>query len=149
MNADYFISRLNLEKHPEGGFYRELYRQDANLATSIYFLLRSGEVSKFHRLKSDEIWYFHAGTSLTVHIIDAGGALKAVKLGADPEAGEQPQVIVPGGCIFGATVNREDSYTLVGCMVSPGFEFAGFELLSRDRLLKDYPQHENIIMLLT
>ncbi|MCX7709041.1 MAG: cupin domain-containing protein [Clostridia bacterium] len=160
----YWVSGLGLAQHPEGGYYRELYKcseiiekddlqgdydGDRNLASSIYFLLPSNEVSHFHRLKSDELWYFHAGSSLTVYVIDLNGKLLEMKLGLDLEKGEQPQVIIPRGCIFGAVVNEEDSFSLVGCVVSPGFDFRDFELLSRAQLLKEYPQHEEIINRLT
>jgi uncharacterized protein len=107
------------------------------------------EVSRFHRLKSDEIWYFHAGSSLMLYIIDAGGELKQFALGLNAAQGELPQIIVPRGSIFGAIVSQADSFTLMGCMVSPGFDFNDFELFSRDALLKEYPQHAEIIGRLT
>ena len=164
VNAEYFISALGLEKHPEGGYYREIYktgdmiadnglsnRFDGNrhLATSIYFLLKSGEVSRFHRLKSDELWYYHAGSSLTVYAIMQDGGLKEFRLGLNLEAGELPQVVIPKGCIFGAVVNGGNSFTLMGCMVSPGFDFADFELLPREKLMTLFPQYAVIIGLLT
>lgn len=160
----YWVSSLNLTQHPEGGYYKEIYKCpqsiDADrlqgeydgtrrLSTSIYFLLPSGEVSRFHRLKSDELWYYHAGSSVTVHMIDTKGIYREVKLGLDIESGEMPQVIIPRGSIFGATVNAADSFCLVGCMVSPGFDFRDFELLPREGLLKTYPKHKDIILKLT
>jgi predicted cupin superfamily sugar epimerase len=112
-------------------------------------LLPSNEVSRFHRLKSDEIWYFHAGSSLTIYLIDGKGNLSELKLGLNSALGELPQVIVPQGSIFGAVVNLENSFTLMGCMVSPGFDFNDFELMAQDPLLKKYPQHEKLIVKLT
>ncbi len=158
---EYWLKGLNLEKHPEGGYYSEIYKCSQrigagqlsggyegprNLSTSIYFLLPSNEVSKFHRLESDELWYFHDGSSLTVFIIDEDGTLKEVKLGLDLEKGEVPQVVIPGKSIFGAAVNSPDSYTLAGCMVSPGFDFRDFELVPRAWLLEKYPDHREIIL---
>jgi uncharacterized protein len=164
INAEYLISFLGLEKHLEGGYYKEIYKTEdkitdselssnfegkRHLATSIYFLLKSGEVSKFHRLISDEIWYFHAGDSLTIHVIDKKGHLNNYKLGLNLEKGEQPQIIIPKGDIFGATIENENKFCLVGCMVSPGFDFSDFELLSKDELMRTFPEHEDIITLLT
>ena len=160
----YWVEKLDLGKHQEGGYYKELYKcaetvagdrlsvnydSERSLATSIYFLLPSGEVSKLHRLKSDELWYFHAGSPMTLYIIDVNGCLSKVKLGLDIDNGELPQVIVPRNCTFGAEIYEPDSFTLVGCMVSPGFDFKDFELLPREQLLSEYPQHADIILKLT
>ncbi|WAH36000.1 cupin domain-containing protein [Alicyclobacillus dauci] len=166
MNAKKWISTLNLERHPEGGYYRELYHSDVWLddestrlryggerrsATSIYFLLESGDVSRFHRLKSDEIWYFHSGTALTVHVIAPDGTYSKHPLGLGLSNGEEPQICIPRNHIFGATVNATtpDDYAFVSCMVSPGFDFADFELFEQDDLLRQYPQHSEIIRRLT
>lgn len=110
--------------------------------------MKDREVSRFHRIKSDEIWYYHSGTPLVIHIITKEGELKKVRLGLDAEREEQPQVLVPKGCIFGALMDGP-GYSLVGCMVSPGFDYEDFELLSREDLIKEYPQHEFIIKRLT
>lgn len=159
----YFIEKLGLKEHPEGGYYSECLKSydiidahsvdaafggDRRLWTSIYFLLKDREVSRFHRIKSDEIWYYHSGTPLVIHIITKEGELKKVRLGLDAEREEQPQVLVPKGCIFGALMDGP-GYSLVGCMVSPGFDYEDFELLSREDLIKEYPQHEFIIKRLT
>lgn len=159
----YFIEKLGLKQHPEGGYYSECYKSsdiinacavdeafngDRRLWTSIYFLLKDREVSRFHRIKSDEIWYYHSGTPLVIHVITKDGELKRVRLGLDVEREEQPQVLVPKGCIFGAMMDGP-GYSLVGCMVSPGFEFGDFELLSREILIREYPQHELVIKRLT
>ncbi len=159
----YFIEKLNMKEHPEGGYYNECLKSkdiiDASavdsafegsrkLWTSIYFLLKDRDVSRFHRLKSDEIWYYHSGAPMTIHIINKNGELERVKLGLDIERGEQPQVLIPKGCIFGAVMDGT-GYSLAGCMVAPGFEFGDFELLEREELIRTYPQHEFIIKRLT
>ncbi|WP_442598696.1 cupin domain-containing protein [Neobacillus sp. D3-1R] len=152
-NAQYWITNLGLLPHPEGGYYKSTYASDAvipgikerKLFTSIYFLLGSNDISHFHRLKSDELWYFHGGSSLTVHVIDESGEYKEMKLGLNFEKGEVPQVLVPKNTIFGSSVHEEDTFSLVGCMVSPGFDFEDFELFDQEELLELYPQHEKII----
>ncbi|HEY9049045.1 MAG TPA: cupin domain-containing protein [Ohtaekwangia sp.] len=161
--ASYWIDHLQLLPHPEGGFYKETYRAaelisaaglptrftaPRNFSTAIYFLLRSHDRSVFHRIKSDELWHYHAGASLTIYILKDGG-LKTFVLGADLEKGESLQVVVPANCWFGAKVNEENSYTLSGCTVAPGFDFADFELADRNTLLKTFPACSNIIELLT
>jgi uncharacterized protein len=150
-SADYWIKQLGLIAHPEGGHYKEVFassdRTSSNrhFYTSIYFLLHSHEVSHFHRLKSDELWYFHSGTSLTVHIIDERGHYFEKKLGLNIEDNEAPQVLVPKNSIFGSSVSGQNSFSLVGCMVSPGFVFEEFELFTKSELLLKYPQHSDII----
>lgn len=156
MNAEDWITHLDMAAHPEGGYFKQSFVSpekvslaahpaERNLYTSIYFLLRSQDISHFHRLKSDELWYFHAGHAVTVHILDAEGHYRAEKLGLDITAGERPQVLVEKGSIFGSTVEAEDAFSLVGCMVSPGFDFADFELLLQGELLELYPGQEPII----
>lgn len=148
--ADSFIEHLKLEQHVEGGYFRSSYRSDEQfddtrpLWTSIYFLLRTGEVSNFHRLTADEMWYFHAGQSLTIYMIDEAGELTTAQLGLNFAAGERPQFLVPKGCIFGSAMNNP-GFSLVGCMVSPGFTFDDFELFSQEWLLAQYPQHKEVI----
>lgn len=158
MNANYYITTLNLEKHPEGGYYKETYRSDEivsiddrkrNVGTSIYFLLESRDVSHFHKLKSDEIFHFHDGSPLEIYIIDSEGELTRHVLGLDIKKGEYPQILIPRGSIFGAEVINKNSFTLVGCTVFPGFSFEDFELLDRKYLLKLYPEHVEKIIKLT
>lgn len=153
-DANYYINQLGLDKHPEGGYYKNSFTSaeaiDAfgtkrSLFTNIYFLLESKDISHFHRLKSDEVWYYHAGSPLLVHIIDEQGNYNEMKVGLDIENGEMPQVIVPKNSIFGSSVIEKDTFSLVGCMVSPGFDFEDFELFTQDELLTNYPQHEEII----
>lgn len=156
MTAEDWITHLDMAAHPEGGYFKQSFvspekirlaahTAERNLYTSIYFLLRSQDISHFHRLKSDELWYFHTGNAVTVHILDADGNYRAEKLGVDLAAGERPQVLVQKGSIFGSTVDAENTFSLVGCMVSPGFDFADFELLKQAELLKLYPQQEQIV----
>ncbi|MEJ8553387.1 cupin domain-containing protein [Tepidibacter sp. Z1-5] len=161
--ADYFIKKLNMNSHPEGGFYKETFVSEETITdndldvnfkgsrklwSSIYFLLRDGEVSNFHRLKSDEMWYYQAGSPLTIYMISPEGELTEEKLGLDIENGEKPQVLVRKNYIFGSAMNNH-GYALVGCMVSPGFQFEDFELFEREYLLNKYPQHKNTIIKLT
>lgn len=158
MTAQYFIEKLGMQKHIEGGYYKENLVSPENIAasdrgerklwTSIYFLLETGEVSHFHRLKSDEVWYYHSGSPLTIYMISPEGELTTHELGLDIEKGQQPQVVVPKGYIFGSAQN-EDGYALVGCMVAPGFDFSDFELFTREELLNQYKEHEEIIIKLT
>lgn len=150
----YFIEKLGLAPHPEGGYYASSHRAQLQVETAsgmrpqytnIYFLLRSQDISHLHRLQSDEVWYYHAGSSLTVHMIHPDGTYEAKKLGLNIEAGEQPQIVVPRQTIFGSSVDAPNTFSLVGCMVSPGFDFADFELFTQQQLLADYPQHEAVI----
>ena len=150
-NLDFLISNLQLVPHPEGGFYREVFRSEEtvhegerNLMTSIYFLLTSENISRFHRIKSDELWFYHAGSPLIVHILDAAGYHQHI-VGNDIENGIQPQFMVPKNTIFGSTVLEKDSYSLVSCVVGPGFDFADFELFTSEELLAIYPDHKEII----
>ncbi|MEJ2054580.1 MAG: cupin domain-containing protein [Calditrichaceae bacterium] len=160
----YWIRKLNLQKHPEGGYFRESYRSsgiisaghlpgkyngDRNYSTSIYFLLTSDDFSAFHRLKSDEIWHFYYGSSLTLYRIDSEGMLFKTKMGSNLENAELFQAHIKAGQWFGAKVNEEESFTLVGCTVAPGFDFSDFELGSRKELIKLYPRHREVIELLT
>ena len=154
----YWIDNLNLHPHPEGGYYKEVYRsQDSfkpvgfvgerNYMTSIYFLLEAGSVSHFHSINSDELWYFHAGDSLSVHVIYPDGKLDTLKIGRNVEDGELPQVVVPAGTVFGSKSNG--NYSLVGCVVSPGFDFQDFKLFRTSELIKSYPKHRQIIEVLS
>lgn len=158
------IKTLNLIKHPEGGYYSKNYKSPIHingrhigldkseyrtLSTSIYFLISDNDVSHFHRLKSDEIWYFHGGEPLVIVIIDSDGNLSQRKLGMNLSKGELPQLVVPAGTIFGSYIESGRGTALVGCMVSFGFDFEDFELFSRKDLFKLYPEHDRIIKKLT
>lgn len=152
--AEYYIKELNMEPHVEGGYFKESFisndevRKDKKLWSSIYFLLETGEVSNFHRLKSDELWYYHDGEPLTIYMITPDGELVTSLLGNNIENGETPQVLVPKDCIFGSAMNNE-GYALVGCMVSPAFDYKEFELFDREHLLSLYPEHRDVILKLT
>ena len=152
--AEYYIKNLNMDPHIEGGYFKESFisndeaRKDKKLWSSIYFLLRTGEVSNFHRLKSDELWYYHDGEALTIYMITPEGELITSQLGKNIENGEMPQVLVPKGYIFGSAMTN-DGYSLVGCMVSPAFDYKEFELFDREYLLSLYPEHKEIILKLT
>ena len=145
------IHELNLIPHPEGGFYRETFRSkevlkdiNRNLVTAIYFLLQSEDISRFHRIKSDEHWFFHAGSPLVVHTLDKHGHTKHL-IGLELNKGETPHFIVPKNTIFGSQVLEKNSFSLVSCLVSPGFDFADFELIKRADLLKEFPEQKEII----
>ena len=160
-DANYYVTKLGMEPHPEGGFYKRTFESKEQtsdqelsvefegkrkLYTSIFFLLGSKDISHLHRLKSDELWYYHAGSPLTIHVIDEKGDYKEHKLGINLDEGEIPQVLVTKNSIFGSSVSDEDTFSLVGCMVSPGFEFQDFELFTQEELLSKYPQHREVIM---
>lgn len=150
-----YIDALGLLPHPEGGFYKEVYRSvdtidggKRQLMTSIYFLLTSENCSNFHRIKSDELWFHHAGSPLIVHTLDENGH-RENWVGSDLKNGMQPQFLVPKNTIFGSTVAEENGFSLVSCVVAPGFDFEDFELFDTETLLKLYPTEEAIIRRLT
>jgi uncharacterized protein len=131
--AQRLIGTLGLAPHPEGGFYRETFRDhaaaggDRAASTAIYFLLAAGQRSAWHRIDAAEIWLFHAGAPLSLSISSPDGAtLATARLGADIAAGERPQCVIPAH--FWQAAETLGAYTLVSCVVAPGFEFARFEL---------------------
>lgn len=159
--AQFYINHLNLHPHPEGGYFRELYRSsekikeenlpsrfkgDRCFSTSIYFLLEGNQVSKFHRIKSDEIWHFYDGSSVRIYILDQKGKLNTVTLGKELSTGELFQTVIGHGNWFAAEVIDKTSYCLVGCDVSPGFDYNDFELADRNKLLTKFPQHRELII---
>ncbi len=163
-NATYWIEKLQLEPHPEGGYFKETYRSGTqisaqclpekysdtrNLATSIYFLLESTQVSGFHRLKSDELWFYQHGDAVQIYMFHDQDDLQIVTLGPDLDQHQNLQVLIPAGTIFGADVIARSGFSLMGCVVTPGFTFHDFELLSRDLLLTRYPHHMELITKLT
>jgi predicted cupin superfamily sugar epimerase len=162
--AHSWIERLQLRPHPEGGYYRQTYRSNESIAsqhlpsrfggdrafsTAIYFLLEGEDFSALHTIKQDEVWHFYAGSSLTVHVFDPDGTHRAIRLGTDWGKGEEPQAVVRAGRLFGAILNDPKSYALVGCTVAPGFDFADFDMPSREALCARYPQHRELIERLT
>jgi predicted cupin superfamily sugar epimerase len=147
-----WIKRLRLRKHPEGGYFRETFRSDGkvavqgykgkrNLATAIYYMLTGKEFSAFHRVKSDELWHHYAGGSLTLYVIKNE---KMSRFTLGKAARQAPQVTIEGGCWTAASI-KSGSYCLVGCTVSPGFDFRDWELGTKARLAAAYPKHEKII----
>ncbi|NSL87916.1 cupin domain-containing protein [Chitinophaga solisilvae] len=155
---------LNLESHVEGGSFRETYRSEwmldmstlpagmsgnRNASTSIYFLLEEGQFSAFHRIAADEIWHFYDGQTLMIYEIAPGGDLQVHKLGRNPAAGEQLQVVITAGNWFASRVEIPGAFALTGCTVAPGFDFADFELADRTTLQAAYPQHAALIASLT
>ncbi|HTO40398.1 MAG TPA: cupin domain-containing protein [Rhizomicrobium sp.] len=132
--SERLIRALRLLPHPEGGHYRETFRDSAGLAgrahsTAIYFLLTAGEVSHWHRIDAAEMWHYYRGAPLQLDIAQDGGVQRFI-LGPRIEVGEQPQVVVPPGAWQSARTLGD--YTLVGCSVAPGFEFSTFELAAKD-----------------
>ena len=131
-SADAIVERLGLRPHPEGGWYAETWRHDdgeggRGAGTAIYYLLAAGQRSHWHRVDATEIWHFYAGDPLALSISDdAAGPVRTLLLGADLAAGQVPQGIVPEGAWQAA--EPTGAWTLVGCTVSPGFTFEGFEL---------------------
>lgn len=103
----------------------------------------------FHRLKCEEIWCYHVGDALTLYIIKQDGVLQRIKLGPNFDDGEHLQVVIPHDVWFGAKVNKKNAYTLISCMTAPGFDFEDFELAEQQALLKEYPQHKEVIETLT
>jgi predicted cupin superfamily sugar epimerase len=159
-----WIRELKLEPHPEGGYFRQTYRSDVMIAraalpqafggaraasTAIYFLLEGKNFSAFHRLRSDELWHFYAGSPLAVQVIDREGKCSTILLGNDPDAGQVFQAVVRAGCWFASHVADWRSWALVGCTVAPGFDFADFEMGKRGDLVQEYPQHREMIGRLT
>ena len=159
-DAKLYIERFDLQPHPEGGYFKEIYRsgeiilpegmprklkKERSVSTSIYFFLEGKQVSKFHRLKSDEIWHFYDGSGINICIIDDKGNLSNVILGKDVEKGEVFQAVIPAGHWFAAEVTESNSFALVGCTVAPGFDFEDFELADRNEMIESFPLHEIII----
>ena len=162
--SEELIYFLSLEKHPEGGYFKETYRSERkiieteengefphgrNFGTSIYFLLKNEEFSAFHKIKSDEIWHFYEGNPLEIISIDSDGFLEVQILGNDLKKGQVFQCVVKAGKWFGSRLQNPNSYTLVGCTVAPGFDFKDFEMAEREKLLVEFPQHSEVILNLT
>jgi len=154
MNAKELIEKLQLLPHPEGGWYRETYRSaetmtnknglNRNVCTTIYFLLEGNNKSHFHRIQSDETWFFHSGEPLEILMITSG-QLQSITLGNDILNGEVPQFVVPAQTWFAAKIKTATGYSLVSCTVAPGFDFSDFELAKRENLIKEFPELEEVI----
>jgi predicted cupin superfamily sugar epimerase len=162
-DAQYWIEKLQLAPHPEGGYFRQTYRSDMMIpreslpgfsgsrsaSTAIYFLLEGENFSAFHRLRSDEVWHFYFGSPVIVDVIDPQRDYCSFRLGSDPDAGEAFQAVVKAGCWFASHVADWKSFAVVGCTVAPGFDFEDFEIAKRAELIARYPAHRAIINRLT
>ncbi len=153
-----------MEAHPEGGWYAETYRApgvipkqvlpsgfigDRNFATAIYFLLNHEQFSAFHRIKSDELWHFYDGDGLVVHELKGDGTYRRHLLGLDLDAGQRPQLCIEAKSWFASEVAESGSWCLVGCTVSPGFDFQDFELAGAAVLSRQFPDEKQLIVRLT
>lgn len=153
-----------MSAHPEGGWYKETYRSqgsipqqalptdlmgDRSYSTGIYFLLTKENFSTFHRIKSDEVWHFYDGDGLDIHELATDGSYTKHQLGLDLENGERPQLVIAAKSWFASEVNNGGSWSLVGCTVSPGFDFQDFEMAERTRLISVFSDHEELITRLT
>lgn len=154
------IAHYQMHPHPEGGYYLQSYRSSGSIpleslpegfsgprlfSTAIFFLLEQGNFSAFHRIRSDECWHFYEGGCLLVHIIFPDGQLQTIRLGSDISKGELYQYVVPANCWFASEPAPGTAYSLVGCTVSPGFDFADFELADATVLTQVYPSHATLV----
>lgn len=159
-NAQYWIEKLNMNKHPEGGYFKETYRSHETIGreclpkryndaraygTAIYFLLETDNISAFHKIKSDELWFFHTGDPVEIYLLQQDGLI-TLKLGHDPEQGETLQAILPAQTWFAARPQKgQYGFSLMSCTVNPGFDFDDFELAKRQELEQAFPAHKNLI----
>jgi hypothetical protein len=163
-DARHWIEKLRLEPHPEGGYFRQTYRSETVIArealpsgftgartvsTAIYFLLEGKNFSAFHRLRSDEVWHFYAGSPVSVHVIEPDGKYSLITVGNDLDAGEDLQAVVRAGCWFASHVADWKSFAVVGCTVAPGFDFEDFEMGKRGELAVRFPEQRELIERLT
>lgn len=160
MTRDQLVDHFKMIRHPEGGAFVENYRSDLEVSapgfsgprrasTGIYFLLGEGEFSAFHRIRSDEMWHFYLGGPLLIVEIDRGGRLRETTLGRDITNGQTLTHVVAAGNWFASCPARGSEFSLVGCTVAPGFDFADFELADRAQLTRRFPEHAAIIARLT
>lgn len=158
--AQDYVEKLKLIPHPEGGFYSVVYKskdqikplhprygqETRSAGTAIYYLLEKDDFSAWHKVRSDELWHYYDGSVVNIYVIARDRSLKIYKLGNPAmHADAVFQVIVEAECWFCAEVADKDSFALVGCTVSPGFEFADFELADRQKLLAQYPEYAEVI----
>ncbi len=157
--VSYYVDRLQLQPHPEGGYFSETYRAGERIAqphlparfpgdrafsTAIYFLLEAGQFSAFHRIRSDEVWHFYAGQPLHIYVIPPDGSLEIIRLGDDLEDSVF-QAVVRAGCWFASQPASATGFSLVGCTVAPGFDFEDFEMASYAGISQLFPQHDAVI----
>lgn len=158
--AKYWIEKLQLKKHPEGGWFKEVYRSDEvipavalptgfsgcrSISTSIYYLLEGEDFSSFHRIKSDEIWHYYSGNSAVEIISVEEGKIKKQFLGDNPRENQFFQIVVPKNTWFAARLVNKQGFALAGCTVSPGFDFDDFEM-ANEKLIEEYPELEKEIV---
>ena len=163
-DVQYWIDKLKMEQHPEGGYYKRLYASEENIRTvglperftstrrlmsCIYFLLTADNFSSFHKLQSDEIWNFYTGQAVKLTTIIARGELNQKLLGPDMEQGQAFQLAVPANTWMAAEIVDDSGFALLGCTVAPGFQFEDWELGERKKLLQLFPKHEEVINRLT
>jgi len=152
--AAFWIEKLGLQPHPEGGYYREVFRSDLQVSrsdspakkqacTSIYYLLEGKDFSGFHRIASDELWYFHKGSALVIHAINEKGEHIAHEV-SDSSTGSL-SVSIEAGLWFAAEIPSGEGFVLVSCAVAPGFEFSEFEMADKGKLIELYPAHEGVL----
>jgi predicted cupin superfamily sugar epimerase len=152
--AAQWITTLNLQPHPEGGFYREVFRSEQSVrrensaetkqaCTSIYYLLEGNDFSGFHRLKSDELWYFHKGSPLLIHVINEQGEYSTHEL-SDTETGSL-SVAIKANLWFASEIPSKTDFALVSCAVAPGFDFSEFEMAKKAQMTTQYPQHSALL----
>lgn len=159
VSPEFYIQKLELLPHPEGGYFREIYRSaekceqlptryqgPRNFSTSIYYLLEGHQYSVFHRIKSDEIWHFYDGCPLNIYIFDQQERLVIHSLGRDLEKNERILAVIPQGHWFAAQPGDKYGFSLVGCTVAPGFDFTDFEIGKRDELLERFSEYRDIIL---
>jgi predicted cupin superfamily sugar epimerase len=158
--AKWYIEKFQLTTHVEGGSFKETYRStgkikhenldetfggDRNFATGILFLLEYGQFSAFHKIASDEMWHFYEGQTLSIYELDQTGKMTCHKLGRDLENGETFQCVIKAGNWFGSRCEVPGGFSLVGCTVAPGFDFADFELAKKEELINQFPQHSTLL----
>jgi len=155
--AAYWINHLHLQPHPEGGYYKEVFRSKQQVlrngadelkqaCTSIYYLLEGADYSGFHRIASDELWYFHKGEPLLIHIVDELGVYSSIEL-SDTSSGVL-SAVVKAGLWFASEIPSGNGFTLVSCAVAPGFEFNEFEMAEKQAMMLLYPQHAGLFDIL-
>lgn len=162
-DAAYWIKHLELKPHPEGGYFREVYRSSEMIGhkalpqrfagprcfcTSIFYLLEAGDFSSFHQIRSDETWHFYGGGTLDLFVLNKG-QVEHHQIGSRVDRGEKLQWTVPAEAWFAARPAAGAAYVLTGCTVSPGFDFADFSLAKTENLIALYPQHSELIARLT
>jgi uncharacterized protein len=160
---DYWIDNLGLQKHPEGGYFKETYRSDEIIeksalpsrysgnravSTAIYFMVTTDCPSKFHKVNSDEFWFFHDGGRLKIFILHPDGKHEICLFGRNLDNSEHPQIMIPKNTWFAACTHECD-YVVLSCTVAPGFDFDDFQLAERKVLLDSYPQHSELILKLS